>query len=108
MTQQHPFPHPPLVLLHQWMDEAEREKKSVVHHVAEKTAQWASDCELKACCEVLNEHNPSMYWSEILRSRRRPEPKTLKEEALKELAWVEEHFAIHTIRRALEELPDNE
>jgi hypothetical protein len=41
----------------------------------------------------------------------------LKEQALKELTWVDKHLnmplhnhctAIHTIRRALEQLPDNE
>jgi hypothetical protein len=102
----HPITPPP-ELVRQWLSE-EYERGFAADYLATQAAQWASDCELKACCEVLNEHNPSMYWSEILRSRRRPEPKTLKEEALRELAWVEEHFAIHTIRRALEELPDNE
>jgi hypothetical protein len=44
-----------------------------------------------------------------------PKPPSLKEQALKELAWVDEHLdmplhnhcnAIHTIRRALEALPE--
>jgi len=47
----------------------------------------------------------------------RPKPPNLKEQALKELAWVGKHLdmplhnycnAIHTIHRALEQLPDNE
>ena len=51
-----------------------------------------------------------------LRDARRPKPPSLKEEALKELAWVDKHLnmplhnhcnAIHTIRRALEALPDD-
>jgi len=52
---------------------------------------------------------------EKFRAARRPNPPSLKEQALKELAWVDEHLkmpllnqcdAIHTIRRALEKLDD--
>jgi len=47
---------------------------------------------------------------------RSPKPSSLKEQALKELAWIDEHLdmplhnhcdAVHTIRRALEALPDD-
>jgi hypothetical protein len=51
-----------------------------------------------------------------LRAARRSKPPSLKEQALKELAWVDEHLdmplhnhcnAIHTIRLALEALPND-
>jgi len=110
--QQHPFPHPPIVLLHQWMDEAEREKKSVVHHVAEKTAQWASDCELEACCEWMADETPTNYIN-ALRAARRPKPPSLKEQALAELELLRGDANAHglgfdapAIRRALESLPE--
>ncbi len=96
------------------MDEAEREKKSVVHHVAEKTAQWASDCELEACCEWLSPAAPA--WARDLRFARRPKPPSLKEQALEQLDGIAAVFHMShggdlvcdTIRRALEQLPDHE
>jgi len=79
------------------------------YDLARQAAQWGADQELEACCEVLNEHNPSAYWGELLRSRRRPKPQSLKEQALEELAEWERVMDIapdSPIRRALEHLPD--
>jgi hypothetical protein len=53
--------------------------------------------------------------SNFMAALTQPQLSSLKEQALKELAWVDEHLdmplhnhcnAIHTIRRALEQLPD--
>jgi hypothetical protein len=109
MTENHPITPPP-ELVEQWMQD-----HSTKYALSRQAAQWGADCELEKCCEVLDEHNPSAYWGELLRSRRRPKPPSLKEQALKELAWVDEHLdmplhnhcnAVHTIRRALEQLDD--
>lgn len=78
--------------------------------LATKAAQWGADQELEACCEVLNEHNPSAYWGELLHSRRRPKPPSLKEQAL-EAARIElnpEAKNGSLIIRALEQLPDHD
>jgi hypothetical protein len=85
-------------------------------NVARQAYQAGADQELEACCEVLDNLNDG-FWSEKLRAARRPKPPSLKEQALKELAWIGKHLdmplhnycnAIHTISRALEQLPDNE
>jgi hypothetical protein len=116
MTQEHPITPPP-ELVQKWLEELYGGPVSVIspfdQRVLIAAAQWGADQELEACCRVLNEHNPSAYWGELLRSRRRPEPPRLKEQAL---ALVEQHEDgwrpspkdWDTIRRALEQLPDNE
>jgi hypothetical protein len=108
---------PPVNLLHQWMDEASNKKKSVVHYVARKAAQWGADQELDAVIEWMKRMG---YWGEdgmaipALRAARRPKPPSLKEQAL-ELAkpagtdgayvtFGPEELAL--IRRALEQLDD--
>ena len=114
MTQQHPITPPP-ELIYEWAEDREllRDHLPLPEYIANCAAQWGADLELDACCRVLNEHNPSAYWGELLRSRRRPEPPRLKEQAL---ALVEQHEDgwrpspkdWDTIRRALEQLPDHE
>ena len=104
---------PPLELLKQWEDDwfEEREHADVLLIQA---FQAGADQELGACCEVLNEHNPSAYWGELLRSRRRPKPPSLKEQALEQLDGIAAVFRMthggnlvcDTIRRALEQLDD--
>lgn len=104
---------PPLELLKQWEDDwfEEREHADVLLIQA---FQAGADQELGACCEVLNEHNPSAYWGELLRSRRRPKPRSLKEQALEQLDGIAAVFRMthggnlvcDTIRRALEQLDD--
>ncbi len=83
-------------------------------NVARQAYQAGADQELEACCEVLDNLNDG-FWSEKLRAARRPKPPSLKQQALKELAWVGEHLdmplhnycnAIHTIQRALESIND--
>jgi hypothetical protein len=79
--------------------------------VATGAAQWGADQELEACCKWLPELSP---WSgDDLRRHRRPKPPSLKEQALEMLGntWNGGHIsnnAAQTIRRALEQLPDNE
>jgi hypothetical protein len=113
MTENHPITPPP-ELVQQWFaawESGESEELSFANFVIPRAAQWGADCELDACCEVLNEHNPSAYWGELLRSRRRPKPLSLKEQALAALNEIEDRHAGPTIqeeliRRALEQLDD--
>jgi hypothetical protein len=79
-------------------------------------AQWGADQELDACCEWVR----SMFggyptWADKLRAARRPEPPSLREQALAALHAVatgandirEQHQDLDTIRRALEALPND-
>jgi hypothetical protein len=92
--------------------------------IANRAARWGADQELEACrMEIIDgagrfyidETSDRVRLAEDIWTARRPKSPSLKEKALKELAWVDEHLdmplhnhctAIHTIRRALEQLDD--
>ncbi len=104
---------PPPELVQQWWDDFNGAFYEF-EAITAKVFQAGADQELEACCEVLNEHNPSAYWGELLRSRRRPKPPSLKEQALEQLDGIAAVFRMthggnlvcDTIRRALEQLDD--
>jgi hypothetical protein len=116
--QQHPItPSPELVM--EWVNnhyggKVHRNLGGGELSIAAQAAQWGADQELEACCEWL----PSDLTidGQDLRSVRRPKPPSLKEQALEALQFVDEKLdlplhnhcnAIHTIRRALEALPND-
>lgn len=134
--QQHPIT-PPHDKVYWWWEEACKRPPSSFYekldHVAARAAAWgwqqraasvpgelqeARDEELEACCEWLRQFKPQGYvLSARLRAARRPKLKSLAEEALKELAWVDKNVngshlnkceAVYTIRRALERLQELE
>ena len=111
MTQEHPITPPP-ELVQQWVDTYFGGRISHVD-LAAQVAQWGADQELEACCEWVD-----WKWSGIksreLRATRRPKPPSLKEQALQALAEADAGLTelewpqcSDTIRRALEQLPDN-
>jgi hypothetical protein len=118
MTDNNPITPPP-ELVEQWLGEyfgttVTGEVSAVEQHIATQAARWGSDQELEACCEWI-QTKPITLYADVLRAARRPKPPSLKEQALKELAWVDKNLkmpllsqcdAIHTIRRALEQLDD--
>ncbi len=81
-------------------------------HKIIRAAQWSADIELEACCALLELYDDNAR--KYLQSARRPKPPSLKEQALQALAeadlgsteadWYQR---FDTIRRALEQLPDN-
>jgi hypothetical protein len=108
MTNQHPITPPP-ELLDQWCME------NNWRDIAIQAAQWGADQELEACCEWLECNYNYPQVNHPLRAARRPEPPSLKEQALEALQFVDEKLdlplhnhcnAIYTIRRALEALDD--
>ena len=113
MTENHPIT-PTLKLFRKWTEYRGTETEDQFWwRIATQAARWGADYELEKCCEVLNEHNPSAYWGELLRSRRRPKPPSLKEQALAALNEIEDSYGGPStqeilIRRALEQLPDHE
>jgi hypothetical protein len=79
--------------------------------IATQAAQWGADMELEACCEWLECNYNYPQVNHPLRAARRPEPPSLKEQALHELADVYDRDKIDdstydAIRRALEALDD--
>jgi hypothetical protein len=123
MTNQHPItPSPELVK--QWREAPEFFELSPcalvtvtttkLQDIATQSAQWGADKELEACCEwlMLNGYGTAIS---RLRDARRPNPPSLKEQALDALENLNgecllEGFEcpekVATIRRALESLPD--
>jgi hypothetical protein len=106
MTQQHPITPPP-ELMEQWM-----QVHTTKYDLARQAAQWGADQELEACCEWFQSNGYHEFLPDKLRAARRPKPPSLKEQALEDL-----HIAFDTgcfserqadtIRRALEQLPDD-
>ena len=114
MTDNHPITPPP-ELLKQWEEVWFTRCYTRINfdELILEVFRAGADQELEACCEVLNEHNPSAYWGELLRSRRRPKPPSLKEQALKVLSETElrHEWTIadeDIIRRALESITEPE
>ena len=119
MTTQHPITPPP-ELVQEWREQMpvgifdgykypEREKALCL-----VAAQWGADQELEACCEwlVRNYNYPEV--GNPLRAARRPNPPSLKEQALANLLeiYTSQPFPVgdsrfNCIRRALEALPND-
>jgi hypothetical protein len=76
-----------------------------------EAAQWGADQELDACC-VWTAANFGELPGQNLHLYRRSKPPSLKKQALEALAHIlnnsSTQLGADTIRRALEQLPDNE
>jgi hypothetical protein len=113
MTQDYKHPiTPPPELLQQWMTEfygTHVVPGEACTDLATRSAQWGADQELEACCEWLDKEGWSGE-SRQLRAARRPEPPSLKEQALdahnRMMAGQETQDDWAIVRRALEQLPD--
>jgi hypothetical protein len=112
MTENHPITPPP-ELVQQWASMSP--KNDAVQQnwieIATQAAQWGSDQELEACCEVLHQHDHAYLLPSQLRAARRSKPLTLNSIALQMLGTIERdaHYLpeiTYTIRRALEQLDD--
>ena len=110
--QQHPI-SPPQEEFKQWEDDIfnERDNVDYVLDCAWRNGfQAGADQELEACLEWLASKVMSERKYPDLRAARRPEPMSLKEQALKALNDISiasfEQDAASTIRQALESLPD--
>ena len=110
---------PPPELVLQWCHEDGDEIKTSprwFRSVCAKAARWGADQELEACCEYLTRCAAWEPWEpediQEMRDLRRPEPPSLKEEAIDTLHLIRDHLPADMyeksflIRRALESLPD--
>ena len=96
----HPITPPP-ELVQQWINE---EDGLTAGHIATAAARWGADQELEACCaEVLYFEGKAL--AKQIRAARRPEPPSLKEQAL--AALEDDDIDVYLIRRALEALPND-
>jgi hypothetical protein len=112
MTNHHPIvPSPEQV--DQWFNDAVQLNSTPKYYIATQAAQWGADQELEADCKWLFENAyPHKVASVYLRKVRRPEPPTLKEQALELVRRIEgtgSQWALSelgVVRRALEALDD--
>ena len=119
MTQQHPITPPP-ALIEGWVSDffgAPLTPGEGSIDLATRAAQWGADQELERCIDWMKRMG---YWGDdgkaipALRAARRPQPPSLKEQALLALSHLLDGSA-HSmdtpepadyIRRALEQLPE--
>ena len=108
---------PPPELVLQWLEGGPEDGEfGISKHVATQAARWGADQELEACCEYLTRCAAWEPWEpediQEMRDLRRPEPPSLKEEAIDTLHLIRDHLPADMyeksflIRRALESLPD--
>ena len=98
---------PPPELVEQWEEQwcdMPVIRPSINSYIATQAAQWGADQELEACCEWLECNYNYPQVNHPLRAARRPEPPTLKEQALEQCNDYIDPDGI--IRRALEQLPN--
>jgi hypothetical protein len=115
MTNQHPITPPP-ELRQLWAQQAQRmnprDPIAWQEHIANQAAQWGANQELEACCEWFVRDWTDIETADKLRAARRPEPPSLKEQALEALEALPTPTGqvtadrLATIRRALEALDD--
>ena len=116
MTDQHPITPPP-ELVREWCAHSNKHETydQFWCHIATQAARWGADQELEACVKWIEDcgYHPSV--PEDVRAARRPQPPSLKEQALRILGEngttldgrIElEPEDIPIIRRALEALPN--
>jgi len=108
-NQKHPIT-PPFEMVEQWADMLSSCSDYAVFSLA---AQWGADKELEACCMWITKEK-SVLMAEQLGIVRRPEPPSLKEQALEQLGCIQTNLnkfgmgiSTDTIRRALEALPND-
>jgi hypothetical protein len=103
MTNQHPIT-PPSELVEQWTDMLSHRSD---HDVFALAARWGADQELEECWRWMRDEG-YRETAQLLHAARRPNPPSLKDQALDELTSAERLYPADwsTIRRALEALPD--
>ena len=111
MTNQHPITPPPeLVQCFLRSNPVTPTGITYEQFIATRFAQWGADQELEACCDVMRV-NGDYVSGGVLRAIRRPQPPSLKEQALSELNLTADpdgaelsRTQVELIRKALESL----
>ena len=114
MNNQHPIT-PTAELVNQWFEDTAADSVDLMSF-ATTAAQWGADQELEACCEWLELNYNYTRSNHPLRTARRPNSPSLKEQALNGLQRIEANIpqsvknfeaSCEVIRRALEALPND-
>ena len=114
MTDQHPIT-PPRELVEQWEEQwcdMPVIRPSINSYMATQAAQWGADQKLEAMMARIEELPFPSGYADALRAACRPEPPSLKEQALEALEALPTPAGqvtadrLATIRRALEALDD--
>ena len=109
MTQTHPITPPPELVQQWWAEETYDPFGVAISKLATQAAQWGANQELEACAQWV-EANFGQIPTHNLHQFRRPNPPSLKEQALaaQQRMWdgTSNHDDWNLIRRALEQLPD--
>ncbi len=116
MTTEHPITPPP-ELVEQWLENTRSHDcigaypANYEQLICTQAARWGADQELEACCHLLRLQGFDVV--DDLRAARRPNPPSLKKQALAELELLMGDANAHglgfdapAIRRALEQLDD--
>jgi hypothetical protein len=113
MTTEHPITPPP-ELVDKWVNQSPHINPE--GYIATSAAQWGADQELEACIKWIQGRDWT-WTSAQLRAARRPQPPSLKEEALAKTKallddpsralLVEVRETLELNRRALEALPND-
>ena len=93
----HPITLPSEDMVQQWRDTWAHEKFccEMDDYIAVRAALWGADQELEACCEWLRgEYDWGLAAALRLDAERRPEPPSLKEQALKQLDEISTCFRV--------------
>jgi molybdopterin-guanine dinucleotide biosynthesis protein A len=110
----HPITPPP-ELVQQWVTATESNDcigafpTNFEQRICTAAAQWGADQELEACEKYWMTHGISPQGVVAMRYARRPQPPSLKEQALETLKYPKDLWSqaeVDTIRRALEALPE--
>jgi hypothetical protein len=106
MTNQHPITPPP-ELVQQWHDECYKVHEPFLVHIANQAARWGADQELEECWRWMRDEG-YRETAQLLHAARRPQPTTLKEQALEALETMPKLVGFEserdTIFRAIEAL----
>lgn len=112
MTNQHPITPPPELVRHWSRFQGDTDPEALWFRIANEAAQWGADHELDACCDWLINEGWFKYEHEAvdeLRIARRPNPPSLKKQALEALESLQQRTTdpniVEPLRRALEALP---
>jgi hypothetical protein len=106
MTDKHPITPPP-ELVDKWVNQSPHIDPE--GYIATRAAQWGADQEHEASCEWLSANSYRAVDIGLFRHARRPRP-SLKQQALNVYNRIydcNQHQDFETIRRALEQLPDD-
>jgi hypothetical protein len=104
----HPITPPPELVRHWSRFQGDTNPEALWFRIANEAAQWGADTELDACCHWVDA-NFGQRFAQQLRLLHRPQPSSLKEQALSILDDASDQLdAAHEniLRRALEALDD--